>query len=152
MLFSSTCQHALRALVYLSVHQDRWPILVREIAAAESIPRPFLSKILHDLNKKGLLASSKGPGGGYGLARPPSQIQIREIIEAIDGPLDVDTGCVLGLDECSDDAPCALHDFWKPFRAQYKDAMNGLSLADAALTLSKKRQHDEDVGVEREKN
>jgi len=139
MLFSSTCQHALRALIYLALHQDRWPILVREIAAEEAIPRPFLSKILHDLNKRGLVASSKGPGGGYALARDPENITIMEVVSAIDGTVELDEHCVLGLDECSDDHPCALHEFWKAFRTQYVGTMVNLSLSEAAKTLRFKR-------------
>ena len=139
MLFSSTCQHALRALIYLALHKDRWPILVREIAAEESIPRPFLSKILHDLNKRGLVASSKGPGGGYALARDPDSITIMEVVSAIDGTVELDEHCVLGLDECSDDHPCALHEFWKSFRTQYVGTMVNLSLSEAAKTLRFKR-------------
>lgn len=139
MIFSSTCQHALRALIYLSVHQARWPVLVREIAQEEGIPRPFLSKILHDLNKRGLVASSKGPGGGYSLAHDPKDIRLSDVVQAVDGVSDLDSTCVLGLDECRDDAPCALHDFWKTFRIQYAGAMDGLTLKDAAVMLTRKR-------------
>lgn len=139
MIFSSTCQHALRALIYLSLHQDRWPVLVREVAESESIPRPFLSKILHDLNKRGLVASSKGPGGGYRLAHEPKDIALSDVVEAVDGALDLGATCVLGLDECRDDAPCALHDFWKSFRTEYAAAMEGLTLKDAADMLRRKR-------------
>lgn len=139
MIFSSTCQHALRALIYLSVHQARWPVLVREIAEEEGIPRPFLSKILHDLNKRGLVVSSKGPGGGYSLARNPSEIRLSDVVHAVDGAMDLDATCVLGLDECRDDSPCALHEFWKAFRIQYAESMDGLTLKEAASTLSRKR-------------
>jgi Rrf2 family protein len=139
MIFSSTCQHALRALIYLSVHQARWPVLVREIAEEEGIPRPFLSKILHDLNKRGLVVSSKGPGGGYSLAHEPREIRLSDVVHAVDGAVDLDATCVLGLDLCRDDAPCALHDFWKSFRVQYTASMDGLTLKDAATMLSRKR-------------
>lgn len=139
MIFSSTCQHALRALIYLTVHQARWPVLVREIAEEERIPRPFLSKILHDLNKRGLVASSKGPGGGYSLARDPKDIRLSDVVQAVDGRLDLNATCVLGLDECRDDAPCALHEFWKAFRIQYAASMDGVTLKDAASVLSRKR-------------
>ena len=121
------------------MHQARWPVLVREIAEEEGIPRPFLSKILHDLNKRGLVVSSKGPGGGYSLARDPKEIHLSDVVQAVDGAMDLNNTCVLGLDECRDDAPCALHDFWKAFRLQYSASMDGLTLKDAASTLSRKR-------------
>lgn len=139
MIFSSTCQHALRALIYLALHRDRWPVLVREVAESENIPRPFLSKILHDLNKRGLVSSSKGPGGGYRLSREPSEISLSDVVEAVDGAVDLGQTCVLGLDDCRDDAPCALHDFWKSFRTEYATSIEGLSLLDAANMLRRKR-------------
>lgn len=139
MIFSSTCQHALRALVYLAVHQARWPVLVREIADEEGIPRPFLSKILHDLNKRGLVASSKGPGGGYSLAHEPREIRLIDVVHAVDGVADIEGNCVMGLDQCRDDAPCALHEFWKAFGVQYSAVLEGLTLKDAAGMLTRKR-------------
>ena len=139
MIFSSACQHALRALIYLAVHQDRWPILGREMAEEENIPQPFLSKTLHALSKQKLIVSSKGPGGGYSLARKPDDITLNQVIEAVDGELDLEHACVLGLDECRDDAPCALHDFWGNVRAQYRHAVGSASLLDAAKALVKKR-------------
>ena len=139
MIFSSACQHAMRALIYLALHEDRWPILGREMAEEENIPQPFLSKILHALSKQKLIVSSKGPGGGYSLARKPGSISLKEVIEAVDGELELETSCVLGLDECRDDAPCALHDFWGSVRAQYRHAVGTASLLDAAKTLSTKR-------------
>ena len=139
MIFSSACQHALRALIYLAHHRDRWPVLVREIAEEEGIPHPFLSKILHALSKHKLVVSSKGPGGGYSLARKPQEIMLKEIIDSVDGAMDLGSTCVLGLDECRDDAPCALHDFWKSFRSEYAVAVEDMSLLDAAQTLQRKR-------------
>lgn len=120
-------------------HEDRWPLLGREMAEAENIPLPFLSKILHELNKQKLITSSKGPGGGYSLARNPADISLREVITAVDGELELEETCVLGLDECRDDAPCVLHDFWKNVRAQYLRAVADSSLLDAANVLNKKR-------------
>ena len=141
MIFSPTCQHALRALIYLA-HQDQHvPVLVRDIAESESIPRPFLSKILHDLRKKRLVESVKGPGGGYFLARSPDDIHITEIVEAVDGSVDMTDSCILGLDECNDDSPCALHDYWKTFRKHYADTIAGMSLQDATRILEKKRRN-----------
>jgi Rrf2 family iron-sulfur cluster assembly transcriptional regulator len=139
LIFSSACQHALRALIYLALHEDRWPIAGREMCKEENIPQPFLSKILHALTKQKLIVSFKGPGGGYSLSRHPSKITLKAVIDAVDGELDLEQTCVLGLDECRDDAPCALHNFWGAVRAQYKHVVGHSSLLDAANALSKKR-------------
>lgn len=139
MLYSPTCQHALRALIHLAERKSRRPALVRAIAEAEGVPPQFLSKILYDLRKKGLVDSKKGPGGGYFLARDPATILLTEVVTAVDGVIDPGRICVLGLDECSEDNSCALHDLWARFRDRFAGAIASLSLADLARMRTRKR-------------
>ncbi|MBD3299348.1 MAG: Rrf2 family transcriptional regulator [candidate division Zixibacteria bacterium] len=131
MFLSSTCQHALRALICLAKHHDTGPVLVREIARSANIPRPFLSKILHDLTRVRLVRSVKGPGGGFVLNRSPEQTTLAQVIEAIDGLDRAREDCILGLNECSDDAPCPLHEYWKVARARYLETIETVTLRDA---------------------
>lgn len=139
MMHSPTCEHALRALIYMASRPQDGPILVREIAEASGVSRQSLAKILHGLRRKGLVRSTKGPGGGYALDRPPGEMKLMEIIEAVDGPLVPQDTCVLGLDMCDDDASCALHDYWKQFRQQYFGAVSMMSLLDAAKAVARKK-------------
>ncbi len=137
MIYSPTAQHALRALIYLARNQKNdVPVRVSEIAESENIPRQFLSKILHDLRNKGLVAATKGPGGGFNLAKPASKITISNVVEAVDGIQNFDTRCILGLHECSDQAPCALHKHWKKMRSQLSSAVATMTLEDAARSVS----------------
>jgi len=139
MIHSPTCQHAMRALIYLAHKNSPRPVLVREIAEAADVPRQSLAKILHGLRNKGLVRSTKGPGGGYQLARSGFEMKLIEVIEAIDGPVDLSRHCILGLDQCTDEKSCALHDYWKLFREQYFATISGMTLAQAALELERKR-------------
>ena len=139
MIHSPTCQHALRALIYLAERDAPGPVLVREIADAAGVPRQSLSKILHSLRNKGLVRSTKGPGGGYQLARPGGTMHVMEVIEAVDGRVELDKSCILGLDVCSDTASCALHDVWKLFRESYVATISTMTLRDAADALRRKR-------------
>jgi Rrf2 family protein len=139
MIYSPTCQHALRALIYLAEKDAPGPVLVREIADAAGVPRQSLAKILHGLRNKGLVRSTKGPGGGYQLARPSADMYVMEVIEAIDGRVELDKSCILGLDVCSDQARCTLHDVWKLFRENYVATISSMTLADAADALKRKR-------------
>jgi len=141
MIHSPTCQHALRALIYLASKNSDRPVLVREIADAALVPKQSLAKILHGLRNKGLVKSTKGPGGGYQLARAGSEMTIVEVIEAVDGPIDLARSCILGLDECHDDAGCALHDYWKLFRGQYFSTVSLMTLDAAAASLDQKRKN-----------
>ncbi len=139
MIHSPTCQHAIRALIYLAEKNGNRPVLVREIAAAADVPHPSLAKILHSLRGRGLVRSTKGPGGGYQLARSGDETRIIDVIEAVDGRIDLDRTCVLGLDSCSDDSSCALHDAWKLFRQNYATRLSTMTLRDAAEVLRAKR-------------
>lgn len=140
MLYSPTCQYALRALIYLASQKNADPVLGRKIAEDEGIPKQFLSKILHLLRNKGLIITTKGPGGGYRLARPAQRISLGQVVEAIDGKMDISQRCILGLDKCSDEESCALHDQWKKFQKQYLSTIKGLNLEQAATTLKRKRK------------
>jgi len=139
MIHSPTCQHALRALIYLAHKNSSRPVLVREIAEAAEVPKQSLAKILHSLRNKGLVRSTKGPGGGYQLARPGWEMRVIEVIEAVDGRVDLNSDCILGLDRCNDTAPCALHDYWKRFREQYFSTISDMTLEQAATSLEHKR-------------
>jgi Rrf2 family protein len=139
-MFSLTCQYALRALIHLALHEGAGPVLARDIAEIESIPKQFLSKILHDLRIKGLVASRRGPGGGFFLARPASEITVAEVAEFVDGGEDLTKRCILGLDECNDQQPCALHDAWAVFRGRYAETIASLNLRDMASILAMKRE------------
>jgi Rrf2 family protein len=139
MIHSPTCQHALRALIYLAEKDAPGPVLVREIAESAGVPRQSLAKILHGLRNQGLVRSTKGPGGGYQLARPGDAVRVVDVIEAVDGRVELDRTCILGLDQCTDYASCALHDVWKLFRENYVTTISTMTLRQAAEALRRKR-------------
>ena len=138
MIHSSTCQHALRALIYLAGKNSHQPVLVREIADAAGVSRQSLAKILHALRNRGLVRSTKGPGGGYRLARPGNEVRVAEVIEAVDGHIDLHETCVLGLEQCTDFGSCALHSAWTAFRERYYTTVSRMTLDDAASALKHK--------------
>jgi Rrf2 family iron-sulfur cluster assembly transcriptional regulator len=139
LIYSPTCQYALRALIYLAGHESGGPALGTDIAKEEGIPEQFLSKILHTLRNKGLVVTTKGPGGGYHIARSAEKITINDVVEAIDGKIDLNNVCVLGLDRCSDMEGCALHQHWKQFRKEYIEVISTMNLKQAASTVERKR-------------
>jgi Rrf2 family transcriptional regulator, iron-sulfur cluster assembly transcription factor len=114
MIISQACKYGLRAMVHLAQHSEE-PVLSRDIAKELQIPEHFLAKILQDLSKNKLLLSFKGRGGGFKLARQPQSIKLLEVVEAIDGP-QFGQGCLLGLPECRDEAPCPLHYQWSDIK------------------------------------
>lgn len=140
MIYSPTCQYALRALIYLAAHEGTGPAQGNVIAREETIPKQFLAKILHTLRNKGLVSTTKGPGGGYQLSRSAKKITINNVVEAIDGKVNLNDMCVLGLDKCSDEESCALHEHWKGFRKDYIDIISTMNLKQAAASVELKRK------------
>jgi Rrf2 family iron-sulfur cluster assembly transcriptional regulator len=138
MIFSPTSQHALRALIYLAHHASDGPVRVQEIAHAEEIPRQFLSKILHSLRNQGLVVSTKGPGGGYRLSRPAGKLTVSDVVEAVDGELDLEHQCILGFKQCHDESACALHEPWKRLRKQFAGSIGAMTLKEASVVVRRK--------------
>ena len=105
-------KYGLKAMVHLAGLEPGRPTLVSDIAAANAIPKKFLDAILGELRTAGLVHSKKGRGGGYVLARSPSQIMVGEIVRALDGPL-APIGCASKgyyrrCDDCVAEVNCAV--------------------------------------------
>lgn len=113
MIFSQTSRYALRATAFLAERvADERPTPVAEIAAALDVPRNYLSKILHQLARSGVLVSERGPRGGFRLASPPEAIRLLDVVEPVE-PRSTERNCLLGRPTCSDETPCAAHAHWR---------------------------------------
>jgi len=132
-MLSKGCEYAIRAGVLLAQKTDngRHYVPVREIASELGISFHFLTKILQVLNEAGIMTSFRGPNGGVGLAQPAHTIRLHDIVIAIDGGRAF-TGCILGLPQCSDEAPCPLHSEWGRRRTQIERMFEKATLAKLA--------------------
>src|SRR5579883_1105335 len=139
MIYSRSAEYAIRALIRIAEAENGKFVLVRDIAADASIPQHFLSKILQDLAREGLLLSSKGPGGGFRLNLAPEEISMRKIVDAVDGAGRYDR-CPDGAGECNETAICGVHDFWMPLRSRIIEFLEGTSVADLKNRLGEKRR------------
>ena len=139
MLYSKPCEYAIRALAQIAQAPKNEEVRAQEIARKEKLPRPVLAKVLQELVRKGLLKSRRGPGGGFRLARRADAITLRDAVGAIDG-LDHFTECTVGLERCSDETPCPLHDSFKPIRAQVQAHLEEATIAKMASAIDRKRR------------
>jgi Rrf2 family protein len=129
MHVSRKADYAVRALAYLAGHPGR-RVLISELAERMAIPRAFLSKIMKELVEGGLATSQVGPGGGYSLAAPPSEITFRQILEVVEGTWslvpcqeDAEDACIM-LERCSQVT------VWDRIRAEMLGVFDGYTLAD----------------------
>ena len=139
MLYSKPCAYAIRAMAHVANLTGEVPAGGKEIAEAEGIPAPVLRKILQELVRMGLLDSRRGPGGGFRLARPAKRITLRDVVAAIDG-LDQFQECAVGLERCSDDQPCPLHDNWKGLKNQFQAYLERTTLGEMARAVQRKKE------------
>jgi Rrf2 family protein len=87
MKLSHASGYAIQTLVSLASQEGGDLVAAPHAAQAHGMPERFLAKVLKPLVAVGILHSKKGPGGGYGLAKPPKRITLLEVVEAVDGPL-----------------------------------------------------------------
>jgi len=119
------------ALVDLAYYAHGKPLSLTEIAQRQVLPLTYLEQLFVTLRQKGFVSSTRGPQGGYVLAREAETIRIAEILEAIGEPLqttrcrrDAETGC-LGTK-----GHCLTHALWAGLGQQMHQYLNGISLAD----------------------
>ena len=123
VIFSKKCEYGMQAILYLAALAKGSLISSDEISKVLKIPREFISKILQSLRESGLIFSTKGKAGGFGLAKDPSRIKLIDVVAAIDG-LGIFNSCVLRFPECSPDHPCPVHNTWGTLRTQTYDMLN----------------------------
>ncbi len=126
-MFSQSAQYAIRAVVLLS--SDGTRLHGREIAERLDVPPEYLSKILMELRRHGVLAGQKGWGGGFKLAKPPAKILVGEVIAPFEGIFAL-PDCVMAHDGCGGDAPCPLHGYWGQIKETYRQMTETVTVAD----------------------
>ncbi|MBI3596164.1 MAG: RrF2 family transcriptional regulator [Nitrospirae bacterium] len=87
MRFSAKGEYGVLAVFELAQHVEETPLQAKTIAKNQQIPLRFLEQVLSGLRKAGLIESVRGAQGGYVLSRPPSEIRISDVLEAIEGPI-----------------------------------------------------------------
>ncbi len=126
---SQTSEYALRATLYLALHDGGGPVKLEQITEVLGVPRNYLSKTLHQLARVGVLTSERGPHGGFRLAHPPESLTLAEVIAPFD-PARLARRCLLGKGECSDAHPCAAHERWKQVAEPMRAFFSGTTVAD----------------------
>ncbi len=127
-MVSQTGKYALRILGFLVDNQGKW-LQGKEIASQTGIPANYLSKILNQLRKRGLVQSQKGWGGGFLLNPQALAVPIGEVLELFEGRRPAGD-CIFELRKCDSENPCPLHHRWEQIRSEYDGMLKTLSVGD----------------------
>lgn len=129
MKLSTRTRYGLRAMVELAAQQTKKPIMVRKIAEQQQISKKYLDIIFTTLKLAGLVRAIRGATGGFLLTRPPEQIRLSEIVEALEGTLSPVECCgTPGL--CDRSAACAARILWVELEEAIRSTLDRLTLAD----------------------
>ncbi|ROR34146.1 Fe-S cluster assembly transcription factor [Inmirania thermothiophila] len=128
MRITTKGRYAVTAMLDLAVHEDHGPVPLAEISEAQGISLSYLEQLFAKLRRRGLVRGTRGPHGGYRLARPADEISIAEIITAVDEKLDA-TRCEQRGD-CRGGERCLTHELWMELSERIHDFLDGITLAE----------------------
>jgi len=132
-MLTLTSEYALRAMICLARQPEGQPVSGQCVAEQAAIPRKYLSKILGDLVRAGVLEGSRGRNGGFKLSRAPQTIRLHEVLAPFEPVLANRRPCPFGNMACSDQDPCAGHDRWKTVREAYQRFLSETTIHDVAV-------------------
>jgi Rrf2 family iron-sulfur cluster assembly transcriptional regulator len=129
MRLTTKGRYAVTAVLDLSFHQTEGPVSLADISERQNISLSYLEQLFARLRRNNIVSSTRGPGGGYSLSRPPEDISMAEIILAVDETYDATN--------CSDEGSCSggehrclTHDLWHELSQEIHNFLNGITLAE----------------------
>ncbi|MEE9332694.1 MAG: Fe-S cluster assembly transcriptional regulator IscR [Granulosicoccaceae bacterium] len=128
MKLTTKGRYAVTAMLDLALHAQNGPVSLAQISTRQEISLSYLEQLFSRLRKQDLVASTRGPGGGYRVSRSLDQVAISEIIVAVNETVDA-TQCA-GKQNCLSHGRCLTHDLWEGLSAQIEDFLKGVSLQD----------------------
>ena len=135
MKLSTKGRYAVTAMADIALHGEARPVALGEIAQRQGLSVAYLEQLFGKLRRAGLVTSTRGPGGGYALAREPGGIAVAEIMAAVDERLQA-TQCSGAVGEgCTQDgALCLTHNLWERLSAHVHVFLQQTSLEDVIAT------------------
>ena len=131
MQISRRADYGVRVILDLATHSENGRSSTQEIATRQNIPSPFLAKIISQLSLAGLVATYRGAGGGVSLSRPSSEITLLNVIEALEGPIQLNR-CMTEPDQCPRTEHCPVHDIWAKAQADLSALLDATAFDELA--------------------
>ncbi|MFN7572843.1 MAG: Fe-S cluster assembly transcriptional regulator IscR [Betaproteobacteria bacterium] len=131
MRLTTKGRFAVTAMIDLALRQHHGPVTLASISQRQRISLSYLEQLFGKLRRHELVASTRGPGGGYKVGRPLKEISVADIIYAVDEPLDA-TSCG-GKENCTpEEQRCMTHDLWASLNRVIVDYLDSVTLQDLA--------------------
>lgn len=152
MRLTTKGRYAVTAMLDLALHSQQTPITLTDIASRQTISLSYLEQLFAKLRKADIVVGVRGPGGGYKLSREASEINVSEVIIAVDETVDA-TKCE-GKGDCQEGLPCLTHDLWTGLNGHIRVYLEGISLGDllkkeAVVNVAKRQDQNSEhvVGI-----
>jgi Rrf2 family cysteine metabolism transcriptional repressor len=136
MLFSTKAEYGVRLMVELGRSEGSGPVALSAIAEAEMLPLSYLEHLVAKLRSAGLVTSTRGAHGGYSLARPAAEIDMLDVVQALEGPISPmecfhteREGRVLCSHETDEGRACATKLLWTRVQGGVTKALGGTTVA-----------------------
>jgi Rrf2 family protein len=127
MKLSTRSRYGVRLMVELALNYGKGPLYLKDIAKGQNISEKYLSLIIIPLRGVGLVNSLRGAYGGYSLAKDPSQITMKEIVDVLEGDCSL-VDCVKNPSTCPRVPICASHDIWAIIEGKISETLNSVTL------------------------
>lgn len=141
-MFSKTFAYALRATTYIAnIGKEDRKVNLEELASSVQLSPHYLGKILQELVRKGILHSTKGPGGGFWIDNEKAKLTIYELLTAVDGEQIVNS-CIMGKLKCNSQTPCPMHEEYADSKSRLFALMKKTTLenwSSSALSKDKRK-------------
>jgi Rrf2 family cysteine metabolism transcriptional repressor len=136
MRISTRGRYGLRAMLELARGPREAPLPMSTLAERQGLSRKYLHALLTALKSAGLVHSLRGPGGGFLLARPPVQIKLSEILQAVEGPLSL-VECVTDPRACNRSKQCPARRVWQDLSSAIENVLDDVTLGDMIASKAK---------------
>ena len=137
MKLSTKGRYGTRAMLELALDYKKGPVLLREIAQRQEISERYLERMMTALVSAGLVRSSRGKHGGFTLAKPPGEIRLSQVIQAVEGSI-APSLCVDDPKVCDRVDICITRDIWKKLKKSMVETLDSITLENMVEMQKKK--------------
>jgi len=139
MKLSTKGRYGTRAMLDLAMYQDGGPVNLKEVAERQGISRRYLEHLMARLASSGLVRSVRGRSGGFVLTRPPSEITVEEVVEALEGPINV-ADCGSDPSVCPRVSACVTQEIWNEVSQTIAHYLSQITLEDLYQRQRKRQE------------